>query len=66
MSNDSVNLNTFPSNKYEALAFLYLQSQDISNLTPEELIEKYYEVYRKIYSHYRDARQNNLDWIKTR
>lgn len=66
MSNDSVNLNTFPSNRYEALTFLYLQSQDISSLSPEELIEKYYDVYRKIHSHYRNARQNNLDWIETR
>lgn len=39
---------TFPSSKNEALTMLYLQNQDLSNLTPEELADKYQETYDKI------------------
>ena len=31
----------FPANKYEALALLYIQQQDISGLTPKELVERF-------------------------
>ncbi|GGC88305.1 hypothetical protein GCM10011573_17390 [Enterococcus wangshanyuanii] len=47
---DNVNLSTFPANKHEALTMLFLQNQDISNLTPEELVNKYKEVYKEIKS----------------
>lgn len=46
MSNTS--LSTFPSSKISALTMLYLQNQDLSNLSPEELLDKYDEVYQKI------------------
>ena len=41
----------FPSNKYEALAMLYLQNQNLSGFTPEELAGKYQEAYEKIYKY---------------
>lgn len=41
-------MSGFPSNKFEALAMLYLQNQDLSDLTPEELLCKYEEVCEKI------------------
>ena len=50
-----ITLDTFPSNKVEALTMLYLQNQDLSSLTPEELVEKYYEVYGKIHDHNKAA-----------
>lgn len=40
--------STFPSNKTEALTMLYLQNQDLSNLSPEELADKYQKTYDKI------------------
>lgn len=40
----------FPSNKYEALAFLYVQSRDLSKTTPEELAVMYVDAYTKIRS----------------
>lgn len=43
-----VSLNTFPATKTDALAMLYVQKQDISGLTPEELLDKYVEAYDKI------------------
>lgn len=42
------NLKTFPKNKYDALTMLFLQNQDLSNLTPEELVKRYEEVYNDI------------------
>ena len=45
---DSVILKAFPENKSEALTMLYLQSQDLSGLTPSELLLKYEEVYEEI------------------
>ena len=44
----SDNLNTFPSNKYEALTMLYLENQDLSELTPEKLLDKYVDTYNQI------------------
>lgn len=33
---ENVILNAFPKTKSEALTMLYLQNQDLSNITPEE------------------------------
>ncbi len=55
---DTVHLSTFPSTKLEALTMLYLQSQDISVLTPEQLLEKYNEVYSKLSEHNKELRKN--------
>lgn len=41
-------LRTFPSTKAEALAMLYVQSQDLSNATPEELLDMYTDAYERI------------------
>ena len=43
-----VNLSTFPKNKRNSLTMLYLEKQDISNLSPTELACKYNEVYEEI------------------
>lgn len=40
----------FPSNKYEALAFLYVERQDLSNTSPEELAAMYVDAYTRIHS----------------
>lgn len=45
---DNTNLNTFPSNKAEALTMLYLQNQDLSGLTPQELVDKYDECLKTV------------------
>ena len=47
MANE-VRLSTFPSDKYEALALLYIQQQDLSKLSPEEIYDKYVETKDKI------------------
>ena len=48
---NETNLRTFPSTKAEALALLYVQSQDLTNVTPEELLDKYQDAYQKIKAH---------------
>lgn len=45
---DSVKLSKFPSNESEALAFLYVQNQDLSGKTPAEIQEIYYNAYYEI------------------
>lgn len=50
---DKLNLDIFPSSKIEALAILYLQKQDLSEISPEELAEKYEETVSKIRASFR-------------
>lgn len=38
----------FPKNKYEALAMLYMQSQDLSGMSPERLFDAYENAYKRI------------------
>ena len=54
---DKTNLYTFPSSEFEALALLYIQNQDLSGLTPEEVYDKYHEAYNKIRDRYKTKRQ---------
>lgn len=49
-----VNLSTFPKNKESALTMLYLESQDISNISPAELARKYNEVYEEISKYFKE------------
>ena len=44
-------LNTFPASEAQALALLYVQNQDLSGLTPEEIYDKYRDAYECIYKH---------------
>ena len=44
-------LCTFPANKAEALAMLYVQNQELSNRPPAYLLDTYYEAYDKIRAH---------------
>ena len=48
------NLRTFPCDEREALAMLYVQNQDLTVLTPEEIYDKYCDAYEKIKNHARE------------
>jgi hypothetical protein len=48
MSIEDVKLETFPSTRNEALTMLYLQNQDLSSCSPEDLVVKYKETYERI------------------
>jgi len=57
MAND-IRLDSFPSNMMEGLTMLYLQNQDLTNVTPEDLTKLYWETYYRIraaYSEHKDA-----------
>lgn len=51
-----VSLYTFPATKEEALTMLYLQKQDLSDKSPEDLIEMYYNTLEKIKAQNREIR----------
>lgn len=50
---DNISLESFPSNKLEALAMLYMQHQNLSGLSPEQVLDKYQDAYAKIRDHER-------------
>ena len=45
--------STFPKNKLEALALAYVQAQDLSGKTPEEVLDMYRDAYDKMLKHSR-------------
>lgn len=47
MSND-VTLRTFPRSSIEALAMLYVENQDLSDSTPEQILDMYQDAYERI------------------
>lgn len=44
-------LKGFPSTSVEALAYLYVQNQDISDLSPSELFDLYQKAKHEIEAH---------------
>ena len=52
-STGTVSPCTFPSNKFEALAMLYMQQQNLSDMSPEQILDRYQEVYGKMRDHER-------------
>lgn len=56
--NNNVNLNTFPSDTCQALAFLYTQNQDLKGKTPNEIAEIYISAYEEINSNIRGIAQS--------
>lgn len=56
MSNE-VRLHKFPTDECEALALLYIQNQDLSNLSPEQIYDEYRDAYEKIKNRKQETRQ---------
>lgn len=52
-----VELHTFPENEIQALALLYLQNRDLSDLSPEELYDEYKDTYDRIRQQRIEARK---------
>lgn len=50
---DNTSFETFPTNKLEAVAMLYMQHQNLSGLTPEQVLDKYQDAYARIRDHER-------------
>ena len=50
---DNTHVEFFPTNKFEALAMLYMQQQNLSGLSPEQVLDKYQDVYARMRDHER-------------
>ncbi|NLA86127.1 MAG: hypothetical protein GX847_02360 [Clostridiales bacterium] len=53
-----------PLNRYEALAILYLQKQDLDDCSPEEVVTRYIEAHNRIikeFSRQKDVRKRLLN-----
>lgn len=61
---EKVYLHTFPANECDALAMLYIQNQDLSGITPEQLYEKYQEARETICKHKKLCNDRKLGLIK--
>ena len=64
MMSEPVKLNTFPNSAIEALALLYVQSQDLSGKTPADVLTMYYEA--KYQMQIDQAQKMKSGWIKTK
>ena len=60
-SNGAVSLSSFPANRIEALAILYLQNQDLSEKTPEEIVRIYNDAYEKIGAELKELRKEERE-----
>ncbi|MGF9991550.1 hypothetical protein ABEY04_22255 [Bacillus mycoides] len=52
---NNVNLNTFPSNKVQALTMLYLQNQDLTGKSPSEIVDLYITTSKEISESFRNS-----------
>lgn len=59
---DAVKLSTFPGTATEALTLLYLQNQDLSKKTPEEIQTMYWEARQRILNDFKAKK--NSGWFK--
>ena len=57
-------MSDFPTSQYQALAMLYIQNQDLSEKTPEELLKFFKETEKRIYQCATENR--NEDWMRLR
>ena len=56
---DKAILNAFPASELQALALLYVQNQNLSGLSPEEIYDKYRDAYERIGKYRRDKASYN-------
>ena len=45
---DYISLSTFPNDKFAALAYLYVQNQDLSGSSPADILDAYDLAYEQI------------------
>lgn len=63
-SNDKSAKDAGPLNKYEALAILYLQKQDLDGCSPEEIVGRFTEAQDRIikeFNRQKDIRKRRLN-----
>lgn len=58
---DKIKLKTFPDGEISALAYLYVQAQDLAGKTPTEIHNLYWNAYYDILGDYHQ--KANLNWF---
>ena len=58
MRKNDLSLYSFPSNRIDGLAMLFLENQDLRDLTPAELTDKYIEVCEAINERFIEIRNS--------
>lgn len=63
----TIGLGIFPNIRFDTLTLLYLQNQDLTGLTPEQVLDKYDEAYDRIRNHYQETRNDRrcVKWTET-
>ncbi|MFQ6832287.1 hypothetical protein [Butyricicoccus pullicaecorum] len=55
------NFIRFPGTKYEALALLYVKSRELSEMSPEQILDAYEDAYKKIMARRKERRSEAFD-----
>lgn len=55
------NFIRFPGTKYEALALLYVKSRELSEMSPEQILDAYEDAYKKILARRKERRSEAFD-----
>lgn len=45
---DEIRLKSFPSSAAEALTILYMKNQDLSGMSPDDLVDMYLQVLKEV------------------
>ena len=54
------NVRLFPATEAEAIAMLWVQQQELTDKTPEEIYDMYKDAYDKVVKHHKMRRANGL------
>lgn len=60
---DDIILQAFPRNEIEALAMLYVKNQNLSGLSPEEVLDMYLDARERIRDAYADKINSQYEQI---
>lgn len=60
---NSVSKEQLPLSKSEALALLYLQKQDLTGVTPEELVNRFVETHDAIKKEFNRQKEIRTRWL---
>lgn len=60
---DDIILQAFPRNEFEALAMLYVKNQNLSGLSPEEILDMYLDARERIRDAYADKINSQYEQI---
>ena len=60
---DEIIVQGFPQNDLEALALLYVQHQDLTDITPEGLLDMYESAYETMAAIRKQQNDESVEWV---